>query len=63
MYEKGLIRKLKLISKITVSQTGRYIITIHVLSKILIIKDNQTVECGQLEFYVRSIFLQKSYRK
>ena len=33
MYENGLIRKIKLISKFMTSQPEKWIITIHILSK------------------------------
>ena len=42
------------------SQTGKQIITIHVLSNISRRKDNQVMKSGQLrEYNVRNIFLQK----
>ena len=60
-YKNGLMRILRLISKFVTWQTGRQIITIHILLNILRIKDNQAMKFGQLiEHNVRNILLQKS---
>ena len=62
--KSGLIRRLRLISKFITSQTGQQIITIHILPIISRRKDNQAVKFSQLiEYNVRNIFLQKSFRK
>ena len=46
------------------SQTGKQIITIHILPDISRSKDNQTMKFGQLlESNMRNIFLKKSYTK
>ena len=59
-YKNGLMRILRLISKFVTWQTGRQIITIHILLNILRIKDNQAMKFGQLiEHNVRNILLQK----
>ena len=43
------------------SSTGKQIITKHILSKISISKDNQTIKFGQLiEYKVRNFFSSKS---
>ena len=44
MLENGLIRKLRLISKLMVSQTGKRIITIHISTYISRSKGNQTIK-------------------
>ena len=64
MYNNGLIRKLRLISKFMTSQTGHQIITIHILPNIYRSNENQAMKFGQLiEYHVRNIFLQKLCRK
>ena len=46
------------------SQTGRQIITKHLLANISRSKDNQTMKLGQLiENNMRNIFLEKLYAK
>ena len=56
MYENGLIRKLRLTSKIRTSFTGKQIITILILPHISRSKGNQTMKFGQLTQYnVRNI--------
>ena len=46
------------------SQPGKQTIAIHILPYISRSKDNQTVKFGQLiEYIMRKIFLEKSYRK
>ena len=62
--EKGLIRKLILISKFMTSQTGEQIIAIHILPNISRRKGNQTTKFGQLiEYNMRNIFLEKLFTK
>ena len=64
MWEYGLIRKLRLISKFLTPQLEKQTITIHILHNILESKDNQAIKFGQLiEYNVRNIFLQKSCSK
>ena len=56
--------KLTLISKFVAAQTGKQIITIHVLANISRNKGNQVMKSGQLkEYNARHIFQQKSCRK
>ena len=63
MWDNNLIRKLRLISKIMMLQTGKQIITIHILSSVPRSKGNQPIEFVQLiEHEVRNTFLQKSCR-
>ena len=46
------------------SQTGTQTIILNILPDILKSKDNMTMKLGQLiEYKVRNIFLQKSYKK
>ena len=46
------------------SQTGQKVITIHMLPNISGFNGNQAMKLGQLiEYNVRNIFLQKSWRK
>ena len=46
------------------SQTGKQIITIHILPNISRKKGNQTMKFSQLiEYNIRNIFLEKSFRK
>ena len=55
-----MIGKLKFISKCMTSQTGKQIITIHILPNISRSKGNQTMELGQLiENNMVNIFLEK----
>ena len=59
-----LIRKLWLIFKSMMSQTGQQIITMHILPNISISKGNQSIKFGQLiEYNMRNIFLEKWYTK
>ena len=64
MFEKGSIRKLRLISKFARHQLGN-IITIHICPNILKRKDTQTMKIGRqlIECKVRNTFLPKLYRK
>ena len=56
MQEKGLMRKLRLVSKFMTSQTGQQIITTHVFSNIARSKGKKTMKFGQLiEYDVRGI--------
>ena len=64
MQKNGLIRKIRLISKFKMSQTGKQTIAMHILSDISRCKGNQTMKFGQLmEYNMRNIFLEKSYTK
>ena len=64
MCENGLIRKIRLISKLMTSQPLKQKIEIHILPFISRIKHNQTVKLGQLiEYKMTKIFLEKSYPK
>ena len=61
---KGLIRKIRLISKFMTSQQGYETITIHILPKISRSKGNQTTKYGQsIEYNKRNTFLQNLCRK
>ena len=48
MLENCLIRRLRLISKLMKSKTGKQVITIHILLNISGSKGNQTMKYGQL---------------
>ena len=62
MQKNGSIRKLWLISKFLVSQTGQQIFTIYILLNISRSKDNQTMNFGQLvEYKIGNIFLEKNH--
>ena len=64
MLENGLIRKLRLISKLLTSQTGQQIMAINISHNISRSKANQTTKFDQLiEYNTRNIFLEKSYTK
>ena len=64
MLKKGLIRKLRLISKFRASQTGKKIVTIHILPNISRGKGNQTMIFGHLiEYNMRISFLEKPHTK
>ena len=55
MYENGLIKKLRLISKIFTSQAGLQLITRHVLPNISKSKDNEVIKiCQFIEYNVRN---------
>ena len=58
-----MIRKLKLISKFVTSQTGKQIITTHIMPNVSRSKDNnETMELGQsIEGNMRNIFLQNPF--
>ena len=64
MYENGLIRKVKLISRFMTSHTKKKITAILILPNILKSKGNQAIKfCQFVEYNVRNSFLQKSCRK
>ena len=64
IYQNGLIRKIRLISKFMTSQSGQRTIVIHILSNIQRSEGTQTIKFGQLiECNIRNIFLEKSYTK
>ena len=64
MQKNRLLRKLKLILKFMTPETGKEIITIHILRYISRNKDNQAMKFGQLiEHKMANIFFKKSYRK
>ena len=63
-YKNGLIRKIRLISKLMTSQPGKQTITIHILPNISRSKRIEKMKFGQLiEYNMRDIFLEKSYSK
>ena len=60
----GLIRKFRLNSKFETSQTGKQIITIHILPNISISKGNQAMKFDQItECNMINTFIGKSYTK
>ena len=64
MQQKGLIRKIRLISNFMTSQPGQQTIVIHVLHNISRSKGNQTMKFRQLiECNMRNIFLEISDTK
>ena len=64
MYKNSLIRKIRLISKLMMSQPGKQTIATHTLLNNSRSKDNQTIKlCQLIEYDVRNIFLEKSYIK
>ena len=64
LVDQRLDKKTKIKFKTLTSQTVRQIIIIRKLLNISRSKDNQTMKLGQIvEFNVRNIFLQESYRK
>ena len=64
IYQNGLIKKIRLISKFLTSQLDKQTIVIHILPNISKSKGNQTIKFGQLiECNTRNIFLEKSYTK
>ena len=60
MYKDGLIRKVRLISKLMTSQPIKKTIAIHILPNISLRKDNQTIKFGQfgqlIEYNMRNNF-------
>ena len=64
MWKKSLIRKIRLISEFITSQSRKETIAIQILPYISKIKGNQTTKFGQLiEYKMRNLFLEKSYKK
>ena len=64
MYENGLIRKARLISKSMTSQPVQQTDAIHMFTNISRSKSNQVMKFGQLiEYNKRNILLEKSYKK
>ena len=64
MHKKGVIRKIRLISKFMTSQPGLQTIVIHIFSNISRSKGNQTIKFGQLiEYNMGNIFVEKLYTK
>ena len=64
MYKNGLIREIRLISKLITSQSGQQTDEKHMLSNISRNKGSQTMKFGQLIAYnIKNIFLEKSYTK
>ena len=64
MYETSCIRKLRFVSKFMAWETGKQIITIHILPTISRNKGNQIIKLRKLiECNVRNISLGKSYAK
>ena len=64
MYQRGLIRKITLISNFMTSQPGLQTIIKHILANISITKCSQTMKFGQLrEYLMKNIFLEKSYKE
>ena len=62
MEKKGLVRKIRLISKFLTSQAGKQTNAIHILPDISRSEGNQTVIFGQLiEYNMRNIFHENSY--
>ena len=60
MQKNSLIRKLELISKFVMSQTGQQIIAIHILPNISKSKSNQTIKfCQLIECIMRNNFWKK----
>ena len=58
------MRKPRLILKFMMSQTGRQIITMHILANISRSKGSQKMKLGQLiENNMKNIFLENSYTK
>ena len=59
MQKNGLIRKIRLASKLITSQTGKKAIAIHILSNISSCKCNQTKKYGPLiEYNIRNTFVE-----
>ena len=59
-----MLRKIRLISKITTPKRGKQTIAIHILFNISRCKEKQGMKFGQLIAYnMKNIFLEKSYTK
>ena len=64
MLQDGLIRKIRLILKLMMSQAGTQTIVIHILPNISRSKGNQKMKFGQLiKYNMTNVFLEKSYTK
>ena len=64
MYQRGLIKKIRLISNFMTSQPGKQAIAIHILPNVSRSKDTQAMKFGLLiECNMRNIFLEKSFTK
>ena len=58
--KNGLIRKIRLISKLMTSQPGKQTIAISISPNILVSKSNQIIKFGQvIEYIMRKNFLEK----
>ena len=58
--KNGLIRKIRLISKLMTSQPGKQTIAISISPNILVSKGNQIIKFGQvIEYIMRKNFLEK----
>ena len=63
MQEKGLIRKLKFVSKLMTSNIGKQIITIHIFPNISRSKDSQEMKLVRLIHFNVDSFFFKSHTK
>ena len=64
MWQNGLIRRMRLVSKFITSQPGLQTIVIRILASISRSKGNQTMKFGQLvDYNMGNNFLEKSYPK
>ena len=64
MYKNDFIRKMRLISKFMMPQTGKQTIAIHILPNIVRSKCYQAIRFGQLiEQNIRNNYIEKSYTK
>ena len=64
MWQNGLIRRMRLISKFITSQPGLQTIVIRILASISRSKGNQTMKFGQVvDYNMGNNFLEKSYPK
>ena len=64
MYKNDFIRKMRLISKFMMPQTGKQTIAIHILPNIVTSKCYQAIRFGQLiEQNIRNNYIEKSYTK
>ena len=64
MLKNDLIKKLRLISKLLMSSTGKQLTTIHILPKILKNKDDQKPKFGLLvEYKIENISLKTLHTK
>ena len=59
-----MIEKIRLVSKVMTSQSGKQITTIHILPNISRSKSNERMKVGQsTEYNMRNIFIEKPYTK